>query len=123
MSLPQMTILAARSLAVAQDLAGAVIPDTARMAAHIDATGGAMFAEALTFALTKKLPRPEAQAEVKNLVITAKEQGETLETMTKAAHPDLDLAPLFAPASQLGLAPDEALRFAAQARDLASSGS
>ena len=118
MSLPQMIILTARSLAVARDLAGTVTPDAGRMAAHIEATGGAMFAEALTFALTEKLPRPEAQAEVKNLVLAAKEQGESLESVAKAAHPDLDLAPVFAPALQLGLAPDEALSFAAKARDL-----
>lgn len=116
MSLPQMLILTARALAVAEDLAGSIVPDTAAMARHLEATGGVLFAEALSFALCAKMPRPTAQAEVKTLVEQAKSTGERLADVASAAHPDLDLSAVFDAAAQLGQAPAEARNFARNAK-------
>lgn len=112
MSLPQMVILSARALAVARDLAAATRPDADRMSAHVEATGGMVFAEALSFALSTRMSRPDAQAEVKSLISRAKDTGETLSTVVAQAHPDLDLASVFDMRAQWGQAPAEARAFA-----------
>ncbi|MBT8417019.1 MAG: adenylosuccinate lyase family protein [Silicimonas sp.] len=117
MSLPGLVTLAARALAAAHDLADQIDPDADRMQAHIDATEGMIFAEALTFALAATIPRPEAQAAVKALVAKARTEGTGLADAARTAHPDLDLASVFDPAGQLGEAPAIARAFAKRARD------
>ena len=112
LTLPELVLLAARSLAVAEELALSLNPDTEAMARGIAATNGTVFAEALSFALAETMPRPEAQAAVKALV----KRGKPLEAAAREAYPDLDLARAFDPARQLGTAPEEARAFARAAR-------
>ncbi|MGI9395807.1 MAG: lyase family protein, partial [Boseongicola sp.] len=61
LTLPQMILAAARGLATANDIATALTPNEDAMSANIDATGGAIFAEALSFELARVMPRPKAQ--------------------------------------------------------------
>ena len=109
--LPQMVAATGTALLTAQDLAAGLAPDSGAMLRNIDATSGMIYAEALSFALAKTMPRPEAQAAVKALVKTATTEGITLADAAKAAHPDLDVG-LFSPAQSLGDAPDQARAFA-----------
>lgn len=112
MSLPQLVILAARATAVGSELALGLNPDKDRMRQHIAHTGGTVFAEALSFALSADMPRPEAQEAVKALVARARETGRQLEEVAREHHGGLDLSAVFGPAAQLGTAPAEARRFA-----------
>lgn len=114
MSLPQMLILAGRALCVAEDLAKSITPDTGAMLRHIEATGGTLFAEALSFTLSSRMPRPDAQAEVKRLTEIATSSGSPLAAIAAEAHPELDLAHVFDHVLQLGQAPAEARDFAAR---------
>ena len=114
MSLPQMLILAGRALTVAEDLARSVSPDRDTMLRHIEATGGTLFAEALSFTLTTRMSRPDAQDEVKRLIEIATSTGRPLAAIAAEAHPELDLAHVFDYVFQLGQAPDEAHDFAAR---------
>ena len=104
------------ALGVADELAKTTTPNADAMARHIEATGGMIFAEALSFALAEAMPRPAAQAEVKAFVGKAKETRRTLADVTREAHPDLPLGPVFDARAQLGIAPDEARAFAEAAR-------
>jgi 3-carboxy-cis,cis-muconate cycloisomerase len=114
--LPQLCLAAARALAVAQDLAQGLSPDAGRMRAGLRAEGGAIFAEALVFALARRMPRPEAQAAVTALCRRAAAEGRDLADLAREAWPDAELAAAFDPARQLGQAPAEADSFAAEAR-------
>ena len=116
MSLPQLVILTGRALTIADDLAQTLTPDESAMQAQIDATGGMIFAEALSFALAAAMPRPDAQTASKMLVGRAKDTGRSLGDIAREAHPGLDLAAVFDPAQQLGTAPAEARAFAKAAR-------
>jgi 3-carboxy-cis,cis-muconate cycloisomerase len=115
LTLPQMCILTARALAVAGELAGAVRPRHDRMAALIDDGTGLIFAEALTFALAARMPRPKAQEAVKALCREAQETGTPLRTLAERDFPG-DWAPVFDPARQMGVAPAEARAFAQRIR-------
>ncbi len=117
MSLPQMVVLTARALSVADDLAAGVSPHAETMADHIESTCGFLFAEALSFALSKDMPRQDAQTETKDLIRLAKDTGRPLAEVAADRHPDLDLSSVFDASRQLGQAPAEARRFAQLARD------
>jgi 3-carboxy-cis,cis-muconate cycloisomerase len=117
LSLPQMTLLAARAIAAAAETVAAIEPDADAMRRHLDADGGAAFAEALTFALARLMPRPEAQEVVAGLVARARTSGERLADLAAAAHPGADLAAAFDPGRTLGAAPDEARAFAQAVRE------
>ncbi len=116
LSLAQLVILSARAMALAGDIAEGLAPNTANMTRHIDATGGTIFAEALSFALTTQLPRPKAQAETKTLIARALDSNRPLSEVASHAHPDLDTAKIFDAKEQLGIAPAEARAFAQAAR-------
>ncbi len=111
LTLPQMILTCARGLATANEIAASMTPDTDAMMANIDATGGAVFAEALTFELARKMPRPEAQALVKALVSKARADGLTLEEAARKTHPEIDAESVFSATQQLGIAPEEARAF------------
>jgi 3-carboxy-cis,cis-muconate cycloisomerase len=115
LSLAQIVILTARAVALAHKIGEGLSPKTDQMERHIDATGGMIFAEALSFALTATMPRPDAQAETKRLITQAKAAGQTLHDVAKDAHPNLDHAKIFQPIEQLGTAPAEARSFATAA--------
>ena len=82
------------------------------MAGNIDDDLGLIYAEALSFALTKTMPRPDAQAAVKRLCQQVKSENIPLPELAVAAWPDMDFPPLFTPAAQLGDAPQQAHIFA-----------
>ena len=87
------------------------------MRAGLDQTHETIFAEALSFALAERMPRPEAQAEVKRLCAEALETATPLNQLARAAYPDLPQS-VFDPTAQLGQAPTEARAFAARVRAL-----
>lgn len=116
LSLPQICIGTGRALALAGDLTATVRPEAARMRAALDDGLGLIFAEALTFALTARMPRPEAAAAVKALCREARASGTSLTALTARDHPGTDWAALLTPEAQLGLAPGEARAFAEAAR-------
>lgn len=115
LALPQICAATARALDVAIRLAGGITPDPIRMAAAIDDGGGLIYAEALSFALTDRMSRPEAQEKVKDLCRQVQETGTPLADLARAMWPDLPQT-LFAATANLGAAPADARRFAAQAR-------
>src|SRR6056297_895286 len=115
--LPQLVLSSAAAMTHARTLAETLTPDSAAMAATLDATGGLLMAEALSFALAERMPRPQAQAAAKALCNAARDRGEPLEQIARAAHPDLPDA-LFDPVAQLGSAPAEARAFAKAVRSL-----
>ncbi len=109
LSLPQMCILTGRALALAVDLVQRLRPDAAAMARGLDDGSGLIRAEELTFALSRHIPRPEAQEAVKKLCAKAKPGGPALGELVAAAFPALDITT----SGGLGTAPDEARAFAA----------
>lgn len=116
LALPGLILATGRAAALARDLAQGMAPDTGRMAAALDAGGGLFMAEALTFALAERMPRPEAAAAVKALAAEARATGVALPALAARDHPGRDWAALLSPAAQLGQAPAEARAFAAAAR-------
>lgn len=115
LSLPQMCCLAGRALAVAEELARTVAPIPERMAAQVDDGTGLIFSEALSFALTDRMSRPDAQAMVKALCTEARETGLHLRQLLERDFKG-DFTAVFDPSKQLGQAPAEARSFAAAAR-------
>ncbi len=79
---------------------------------------GLIHAEALSFALAARMPRPEAQAAVKSLCGEARATGQPLALLAHRAQPDLDLSSVFDPGTQMGQAPALARGFAAQVAGL-----
>jgi 3-carboxy-cis,cis-muconate cycloisomerase len=117
MILPQIALGAACALQHAKALSENMAPDTTAMATNLQAGLGLIHAEALSFALARVMPRPQAQAETKALCRQAQENGTELAQIARAAYPDLP-EDLFTPDRALGLAPHEALTFVARAKAL-----
>ena len=116
LTLPQMILGAARGLATGNEIAASLTPVPNVMSANIEATGGAVFAEALTFELARQMPRPEAQAAVKALVAETSAGGLTLQEALGNKFSDIDIEKVFSTTHQLGTAPDEARAFARACR-------
>lgn len=114
LSLPQACILISRALGLALDLAGRIMPDPAAMARALNDGGGLIHAEALTFALARRLPRPEAQAAVKRLCREVEASGISLPDLATRDFPGEDWQAVLAQGG-LGQAPAEARAFAAVA--------
>lgn len=109
LTLPHICILTGRALALALDLAQRIQPDPQAMARQLDDGSGLIRAEEMTFALSRHIPRPEAQAKVKELCKLAKPGGPSLVALVAEAFPAAAI-----PASpNLGTAPEEARAFAA----------
>lgn len=117
MTLPQIAVALGRGLLTAETLTSEIVPDWNAMVRNLDATGGAVFAEALSFALCARMPRPEAQAEARRLSDAAQKTGATVETLARAEYPDLP-EDLFRAEAHLGQAPSEARAFALAASAL-----
>ncbi|MEO0391058.1 MAG: adenylosuccinate lyase family protein, partial [Pseudomonadota bacterium] len=111
--LPQIILGGAAALERAVDVAQGLEPRPDAMAQALGGLGLA-HAEALSFALAARMPRPDAQAAVKALCRTAQETSTPLETLARAAYDDVP-PDLFA-ADALGQAPSDARRFAAAVR-------
>jgi 3-carboxy-cis,cis-muconate cycloisomerase len=118
MCLPQIVLGAASAATTAKALAAGITPIADAMAAALDSGLDMIHAEALSFALTETLPRPEAQAAVKRLCLEANESQTQLGALAAREFPDLDTKALFDPTRQLGHAPAEALRFAGKAAEV-----
>ncbi|NNE89467.1 MAG: adenylosuccinate lyase family protein [Silicimonas sp.] len=117
LSLPQIVLLTARALSVAQELACTLTPEREKMELGIAETNGTLFAEALSFALAETMSRTKAQATVKTLISEAVKTRQSLQSLVEATYPKLNAAQLFDPSKHLGTAPDEARAFAVLARD------
>jgi 3-carboxy-cis,cis-muconate cycloisomerase len=107
LSLPQLCISTGRALALAQDVAQRITPQPAAMARNLDDGSGVIHAEAISFALARRMPRPEAQATVKALCARTAPGGPSLADLVAAEFPGLAL-----PGTTLGTSPDEARAFA-----------
>jgi 3-carboxy-cis,cis-muconate cycloisomerase len=110
--LPGLALAAGKSAAVLGEVMAQIAPDPAAMAARLEAPPGLIHAEALSFALARQMPRPEAQAEIKRLAAEARATGRALPDLVGSAHPGLDLSGL----TSLGTAPQDARTFARAAR-------
>ncbi|MFC7705372.1 lyase family protein [Plastorhodobacter daqingensis] len=119
LTLPQMCHATGRALTLALQQAQTLAPLPDRMLAGIDDGLGLIHAEALTFALTDRMSRPEAAAAVKALCAEAMTTGASLVVLAEARWPGAGLAERLQPAHQMGVAPAEARAFAARARDTA----
>lgn len=118
MSLGQLCVAAGAALRHAGALAGSLRPDPAGMIANMDATQGMMMAEAAMFALAQRMPRPEAQAEVKAACKDALANGRDLraELEARLGAGAADWESAFDYARHVGNAPEQARRFAAMVR-------
>lgn len=115
LSLPQLCISTGRATALTVELVQGLRPDKTAMATALDADGGLIHAEALCFALAQTLPRPEAQAAVKDLCAATRRGEGGLLALARARfgdHPGL--AEL--DHGNLGEAPTQARAFARNAR-------
>lgn len=113
LSLPQLSLTLASALIHARALSEGIVPHPVQMHTQLEAHLGLIHAEALSFALSTTLPRPDAQRVTKTLCHEAMKQNVTLETLARQAYPDLP-ADLFDPGQRLGRAPAEAHAFAAK---------
>lgn len=109
LALPQLVICAGRALSAATDTLPK--PDAPKMRAAIDDGSGLIYAEALSFALARTMPHPEAQALVKTWCKAVQDQGGHLSDHAAGIDPAL-----FTPETNLGEAPDLARSFAARVR-------
>ncbi len=112
LTLPQTCVSTGRALALAGDLAGRISPDAAAMERVLNTDAGTIHAEALTFALAARMPRPEADAAIKRLCGEALETGTDLRALAAQNWPGL-IVPM-----ATGEAPAQARAFAAMARGM-----
>lgn len=115
LTVPQSCILTSRALALTADLAGRVHPDPEAMRGNLEAGGGLIHAEALTFALARRMPRPDAEAAVKALCREVERSGIRLAALAAREWPEDGRERLLATDS-LGQAPSGARAFAAAGR-------
>lgn len=121
LSLPQVCILTGRIISLTEALVPRIVPDPVAMARAIEADGGVIHAEAISFALAETMPRPEAQAAVKALCQRALQGEGRLIDLVAAAYPGRDWTGWLA-RQGLGQAPSDARAFARAAGDAAGSG-
>jgi 3-carboxy-cis,cis-muconate cycloisomerase len=87
LALPQVLAVTGGALARAGEMVAGLAPNPAAMARNMVAGGGAIHAEALAFALARRMPLAQAQAEVGALVAQAGER--TLAELVRERHPGL----------------------------------
>ncbi|MEQ9608946.1 MAG: 3-carboxy-cis,cis-muconate cycloisomerase [Kiloniellaceae bacterium] len=105
LTLPQIIVATGAALAQSLTLIGGLKVDRERMRANIEATNGLVLAEAASFALSQHLPRPEAQALVKQACLDALEQGRGLiALLQERCDAPLDWQALADPAQHIGSA-------------------
>ncbi|MGI9369660.1 MAG: class-II fumarase/aspartase family protein [Ruegeria sp.] len=117
MCLPQIVLGAAASAHVAVQLVPAIQPDAKAMESSLSSGLGLIHAEALSFALSQHMPRPEAQAATKSMCQEAGKTGHPLKDIVTREWPQLDLTRIFDAQHQLGQAPAEAQAFAKRVRE------
>jgi len=107
LTLPQMIVSTGAALRHALALIGDLQVDRDRMLANIEATNGLALAEAASFALSAHLPRPEAQALVKEACKEVLASGRHLiDLLAERSDAPIDWDALRDPAGQLGVAGD-----------------
>ena len=111
--LPQIVLGAASAAHINKELCADLGPNPTAMQSALDSGLDMIHAEALSFALAENMPRPEAQAATKVLCKEANASDTPLRVLVARDYPDLDVGPLFDSQQQLGQAPAEARRFAA----------
>ena len=111
MALPQLCLTAGSALTISGTMIEGLAPNTDAMAVQIAETHDMIMAEAVTFALAKTMPRPDAAALLKGAVQQAMSQGTGLLKVVQSRFPDLDMTQ-FEPQHQLGAAPNLARGFA-----------
>ncbi len=111
MALPQLCLTAGSALTISGTMIEGLAPNTNAMAVQIAETHDMIMAEAVTFALAKTMPRPDAAALLKEAVQQAMSQGTGLLKVVQSRFPDLDMTQ-FEPQHQLGAAPNLARGFA-----------
>ncbi|SFQ39889.1 3-carboxy-cis,cis-muconate cycloisomerase [Roseivivax halotolerans] len=112
MVLPQLCLTGAAAIETCAPLLDGLAPRPEAMARNMS---GALAAEALSFALAREMPRPEAQNAMKALARESAETGTDLIALAAERHPRI--APVdFAPPRLLGTAPAEARDFARAVR-------
>ena len=118
LALPQLCLATGRALTAATTLAQGLEPVPEAMARSLDPDGlGLAAAEALSFALADTLPRPDAVAETRRLVVEARASGTPLNQLAAREHRGRPWDAVLAPARLLGTAPAEARAFAAASRE------
>ena len=115
LALPQLCLGAMAALTIGNDLSAAMSPNETALSAQITATNEMIHAEALSFALAKTMPRPEAQAAVKQLCQEALTTGSNLIALAQTQYPFIDAAQSGS-AHQMGTAPEQAHAFAVRAK-------
>ncbi len=115
LTLPQLCVSTGRALALADDQARRLTPDAAAMARGLAQDGGTILAEALTFALSDRMPRTEAEAAVRTLCGEAMASGTDLRQLAARVWPGIDWDARLHQ-GMMGQAPAEARAFAARAR-------
>jgi 3-carboxy-cis,cis-muconate cycloisomerase len=94
-TLPEMASITAAALAHTGRLAATLVVDAPRMRAVLDATGGLLLAEAVSFALSEHLPRAQAQDLVKAACKEALASGRDLiEVVAERTQTPVDWAAL-----------------------------
>lgn len=116
MCLPQIVLGAASASLIARTLCQSIAPNGDQMRAALDGGLDMIHAESLSFALAELMPRPDAQAAVKTLCLTAKADNTPLRQLVARDWPEIDIAALFESQNQMGQAPTEARNFAAAVR-------
>ncbi|MEL7132443.1 MAG: lyase family protein, partial [Pseudomonadota bacterium] len=116
MVMPQIALCWAASVKIAFSLVYNWQPNPTSMADKFGGLGG-IHAEALSFALADIIPRPDAQTTVKELIDQARLSNQSLSTVAQATYPELP-DELFDPASQMGMAPAQALAFSQRVKSV-----
>lgn len=119
LALPPLCMAMGRASALGAALSGTLVPDAQAMRDPLAAPLGLIHAEALSFALARQVPRPEAQAAVKRLCGEALETGIPLPKLLARDHPGIDWQTIAQPERQLGDAPRQARDFAARVAERA----
>ena len=117
MLVPQIALAAASSLNVANTVVNGLTPQTDHMRAAIEGGAGLCHAEALSFALSAHMPRPEAQKITKELCAKALADDTSLRDVALSRFDNLSTE-VFDTHAQLGCAPQDARAFAARVRSL-----
>ena len=89
LTLPPLCLATGRSLALTDDLLRRLTPDAAAMTRSLAGDGGLIHAEALTFALQRHLPRPEAAEAVTALIARVRAGDGDLVALARARWPEL----------------------------------
>jgi 3-carboxy-cis,cis-muconate cycloisomerase len=117
MCVPQLALSLAAALQHAKALSHTVTPRPVQMHNTLEQNLGLVHAEALSFALSALMPRPQAQAKAKALCLEALEKRISLARLARADYPDLP-EEVFDPHHGMGEAQKEAERFAKRATAL-----